>query len=89
MAAVGNAVKQMDAQQIAEFESKGSVTLAGETLSAGEIKVRAMHASLSSGAAFHTVPAPFWSATDGAAHEEAVSMCSLRDDASACATMLL
>ena len=39
MAAVGNAVKQMDAQQIADFESKGSIALAGETLSAGEIKV--------------------------------------------------
>ncbi len=40
MAAVGNAVKQMNAQQIAEFESKGSITLAGESLSAGEIKVQ-------------------------------------------------
>ncbi|CAL5221457.1 g3649 [Coccomyxa viridis] len=40
MAAVGNAVRQMDAQQIAEFESKGSITLAGESLSAGEIKVQ-------------------------------------------------
>ena len=39
MAAVGNAVKQMNAQQIADFESKGSINLAGETLSAGEIKV--------------------------------------------------
>ena len=39
MAAVGNAVKQMDAQQIAQFESEGSITLAGESISAGEIKV--------------------------------------------------
>ena len=39
MAAVGNAVKQMNAEQIAEFESKGSISLAGEVLNAGEIKV--------------------------------------------------
>ena len=52
MAAVGNAVKQMDAQQIAEFESKGSVTLAGETLSAGEIKVSPALASPSAGGIF-------------------------------------
>ena len=39
MGAVGNAVKQMSAQQIAEFESKGSISLAGETLGAGDIKV--------------------------------------------------
>ena len=38
MGAVGNAVKQMSAQQIAEFESKGSISLAGETLGAGDIK---------------------------------------------------
>ena len=39
MAAVGNAVKQMSAQQIAEYESSGSITLAGEVLTAGEIRV--------------------------------------------------
>jgi len=39
MGAVGNAVKQMSAQQIAEFESKGSIGLAGEILGAGDIKV--------------------------------------------------
>ena len=39
MGAVGNAVKQMSAQQIAEFESKGSISLAGEPLGAGDIKV--------------------------------------------------
>ena len=39
MAAVGNAVKQMSAQQIAEYESSGSITLAGEVLTSGEIRV--------------------------------------------------
>ena len=39
MAAVGSAVKQMSAQQIAEYEASGSITLAGEVLTAGEIKV--------------------------------------------------
>ena len=39
MAAVGSAVKQMSAQQIAEYESSGSITLAGEVLTAGEIRV--------------------------------------------------
>ena len=39
MAAVGNAVKQMSAQQIAEYESSGSITLAGAVLTAGEIRV--------------------------------------------------
>ena len=39
MAAVGSAVKQMSAQQIAEYESSGSITLAGAVLTAGEIRV--------------------------------------------------
>ena len=39
MAAGGSAVKQMSAQQIAEYESCGSITLAGEVLTAGEIRV--------------------------------------------------
>lgn len=39
MAAVGNAVQQMSAEQIAEYESKGSIALAGEVLNAGDIKV--------------------------------------------------
>ncbi len=42
MAAVGNAVQQMGAEQIAEYETKGSITLAGEVLSAGDIKVPSM-----------------------------------------------
>ena len=40
MVAVGSAVKQMSAQQIAEYESSGSITLAGEVLTTGEIRVK-------------------------------------------------
>ena len=39
MAAVGNAVQHMSAEQVAEYESKGSIALAGEVLNAGDIKV--------------------------------------------------
>ena len=39
MGAVGNAVQQMSAEQVAEYESKGSIALAGEVLNAGDIKV--------------------------------------------------
>lgn len=39
MGAVGNAVQQMSAEQVGEYESKGSIALAGEVLNAGDIKV--------------------------------------------------
>ena len=42
MAKVGKAVKGMSTDQILQFEAQGNITLEGETLGSGDIKVRTL-----------------------------------------------